>query len=528
MAVHFAYLQTLKSQLERFPALKWFPAAVVTIIATLLRLTSLNYPNALLFDEKWYVPDAYALSKTGFELRWNIAGATLPDGFDPKAWIPYIAGPQHATHPPLGKWLIWLGMSLFNPSDPTGWRLASAVTGSLMVVLIIAVAHRLFRSALFATLAGAFFAFDGHALALSHLALLDGILAFWVLLAAYFVLLDRDQRIRKYADTEHAGKLQLFRPWLWAAGLALGAATATKVSGFVYVLAFLVYLAVVNVRHQRLNPTLPRLSTAILQTVVDWAKVSFLVLGTYLAAFAGWFLSKGAYYRYWAEAHPAQGLEALLPASLRSLIAYQTDALLGAARITSSNDLASPAWTWPLQLHPMALWLDPVRNSAGDVVAVREIMTLGNPLLWWSACAALLVLIAAVVRRKGFVPAFILAGWIAGWGPWLLAGNRTVYHTYSIVFLPFMVLSVVYVLKVAREWLVSHEGLLRTFGRLLVPVFSAAVLLYAAYFMPLGMAWPLDIANYYHHMWLHAWRDLPGKPASDSTSALANLTGQNS
>ena len=51
------------------------------------------------------------------------------------------------VHPEVGKWLIGLGESAFG-MDPFGWRVASAVVGSLMVLVMIRLARRVTRSTL--------------------------------------------------------------------------------------------------------------------------------------------------------------------------------------------------------------------------------------------------------------------------------------------------------------------------------------------------------------------------------------------
>jgi dolichyl-phosphate-mannose-protein mannosyltransferase len=506
---------------SRFASLiRWTPAALIVILGSIIRLTNLGYPKDLLFDEKWYVPDAYALSKLGYEANWGDAGK-LYTAFDPATWADHALGPQDATHPPLGKWMIWLSMQFFKPTDPVGWRLSTAIIGCLALILVILVAQRLFRSTTYATIAGLFMAFDGNAISMSRLAVLDGFLAFWVLLAAYFLLRDRDQRqtqlaIRAVDPTNRT--VLLFRPWLWATAIALGAACATKVSGAVFVIVAGLYLIVSHLLTRSHLPVRQRLIDSTINIIVDGIKTATLVAGVVIASFTGWLLQTDGIFRDWADKHPAHGLEALIPGPLRSLIAYQLHATIGASKITSHNDLASPAWTWPLNIRPMALWIDPVKDSAGHLIALREITTLGNPFLWWAACIGFIVLLIQVLRRRGFIPAFLLIGWFAGWGPWLFTGNRTVYQTYSILYLPFMVLTVVYVLKTFREYLAAQEGIIKLFGKFILPVTVTAITLYAFYFLPLAVAHPLALDNYMHHMWIHAWQDLPSKPAAPTTA----------
>jgi len=70
---------------------------------------------------------------------------------------------EFVVHPPVGKWMIAIGMQLFG-DNPTGWRIASAVVGSLMILIIGLIAQRLFRNPLLTGLASALAAIDGMAL----------------------------------------------------------------------------------------------------------------------------------------------------------------------------------------------------------------------------------------------------------------------------------------------------------------------------------------------------------------------------
>ena len=76
--------------------------------------------------------------------------------------------------------------------DPFGWRVASAVVGSLMVLVMIRLARRVTRSTLLGCVAGLLMCFDGLHLVLSRLALLDLFVAFFLLCAVSCMVADRD------------------------------------------------------------------------------------------------------------------------------------------------------------------------------------------------------------------------------------------------------------------------------------------------------------------------------------------------
>ncbi len=90
----------------------------IVVIATaslLLRLFNIASIKTFIFDEVYYVDGARDLLAYGVEV----------DG----------ASPEFVVHPPVGKWMIASGIKLFG-DNPLGWRIATAVAGSLMILLI--------------------------------------------------------------------------------------------------------------------------------------------------------------------------------------------------------------------------------------------------------------------------------------------------------------------------------------------------------------------------------------------------------
>ncbi len=116
------------------------------------------------------------------------------------------------------------------------------------------IAKRLTGSQLLATIAGFLLAIEGNAIVMSRVSLLDGILALFALLGFGAVLLDREWSSvrlaawigrRKQAGSDvHWGPALWNRPWLIAAGVAFGLASAVKWSGLYFLAGFAVYTLV--------------------------------------------------------------------------------------------------------------------------------------------------------------------------------------------------------------------------------------------------------------------------------------------
>jgi dolichyl-phosphate-mannose--protein O-mannosyl transferase len=158
---------------------------LIALASFFLRLFNLGDIKTFIFDEVYYVDGARDLLKFGVEVSGN--------------------SPEFIVHPPIGKWLIAGGIQIFG-DNAFGWRFATALAGSLMILLIALIAHRLFRNSLLTALASALMAVDGLALVHSRTALLDNFLALFILAATYFLL----------------------RRQYWWTSLALGLALGTK------------------------------------------------------------------------------------------------------------------------------------------------------------------------------------------------------------------------------------------------------------------------------------------------------------
>ena len=116
--------------------------------------------------------------------------------------------------PEMGKLLIAAGEWMFGLNS-FGWRFASAVFGSLAILLMCRIARRMTRSTLLGCVAGLLMSLDGLEFVLSRTGILDIFLMFFVLAAFGCVVIDRD--ISRAALAE-AGRAPGGRPGRAAAG----------------------------------------------------------------------------------------------------------------------------------------------------------------------------------------------------------------------------------------------------------------------------------------------------------------------
>ena len=186
--------------------------ALILLLGAILRIWNLSTPDALVFDEVYYVNGANDYLANGVET----------DGDKP----------EFVVHPPVGKWAIAAGIKVFG-DNPFGWRISAALFGTASILLIYLVALRLFKTQFLALLAAALTVFDGLHLVMSRTALLDIFLMTFLLAAFLALLYDR-----------HG-----------IAALAFGLALGTKWSAIYFIAAIFIYLVFKN-RKALINYTL--------------------------------------------------------------------------------------------------------------------------------------------------------------------------------------------------------------------------------------------------------------------------------
>jgi len=470
--------------------LSWALPLGLTIVAAVLRIAGVGGPATLLFDETYYVKDAWTLWNLGYEGTW---------GDDPNAAFEagdvngYTAEGSFVAHPPLGKWIIGVGMAVFG-TDPFGWRIATALVGTLLVPLLYVVAKRLTGSMWLAAVAAALLTIDPLAVAMSRIALLDASLALFVLLAFWFVLLDRAGTVRRIrADRDRiAGPVLWRRPWIIAAGAVLGLASAVKWSGL-YALAVLGIAIVVMDAIDRRRAGVDRWVEAAIgrQGPVSFVLLVPPALAVYLISWTGWLTTEGGYDRQ-SSSNP-----------FAALWNYHRSVLNFHQGVTAGHTYASPATEWIPMLNPTLM-----QRTTEDDGAVGLMAALPNPVLWWVGMGAVLWLVVRVFlalanqRSVSGTDGFLLAGVGATYAPWLLLPSRTMFTFYAITLLPFLILAVV---VIAARLRAQENPERRAVARTATTVALIAILLVGGFFLPFGTGWVEPEWLYKAHLWLPSW-----------------------
>ena len=420
---------------------------LIALASFLLRLWNLASIKTFIFDEVYYVDGARDLLKYGVE----VSGSK----------------PEFVVHPPVGKWMIASGIKLFG-DNPLGWRIATAFIGSLMILVVALIAHRLFYSPVLTALASALMAIDGLALVHSRTALLDNFLAFFILVATYFFL------SKKY----------------WWTGLFLGLALATKWSAIYFILLFgLIALYRAFTHHSGrdlIRPTLSRIGA-----------FGILPLALYITSWWGWFASDKGWDRFYSSN------------VVKSFIYYHQQMLDFHTSLTEKHNYQANPWSWMILGRPTSFYYETPKSCGTDSCS-QEVIALGTPLLWWLGTIAVAVVIGFWIRsiiKRNFDPALtiIVTGMAAGYLPWFFFQKRTVFSFYAIIFEPFVILALVYC---ARTFLTAQrrksDGAYQL-GEIGLVALVIVIALNFIYFLPLYLGQVTTYEAWHAHMWFASW-----------------------
>lgn len=436
----------------------WIATVVTTLIAAFTRLWNLGSPHEIMFDETYYVKDAYSIWHLGYEGTWaQNANASFVRGnfsmLSPEA--------SFVVHPPLGKWLIATGMEAVGPASSWGWRLAVALAGIATVFLLCRLVWRLFPSPLLVGLAGLFLAIDGVGITESRIGLLDGFIGFFALAAVYCIVRDRQsqrERIARLLEGTAAGALAPkagWRPWMISAGVLLGCACSVKWSGL-YLLATIGIMTVIwdGTALRAVKAKVWKLETLVSRGWGNFMRLVPVAGVTYLLTWFGWFMNPSAYKHGWAAAERAAGRGSWLPDSIADFIEYHRAIYEFHVGLSTPHSYMAKPSGWLLQMRPTSFYWQSNDTLGADAYqcdtrnCVRAITSIGNIPIWWAAFVAVFVVVAYVALKRDWRGWVVLAGYIGLYLPWFMYWDRTIFTFYTVAFVPFVVLA----LTVALGW----------------------------------------------------------------------------
>jgi dolichyl-phosphate-mannose--protein O-mannosyl transferase len=392
-------------------------------------------------------------------------------------------------HPPLGKLLVAGFAALFNftpvPLDAKFdasfignnaliLRFLPCLAGALLPPLLFAVARALGLSLRAGLLAGLFVALDNSLIAHSQFLYFDNFLLLFGFAALWLAL--------RYGQTQQLA-------YAVGAGVLAGLSASVKWTGLTFLL-------------------LAGLSIVWQSGFIQWRRafIASIVLGggTVLA----YSLIFGIHFALLPLSGPGDNFmplsfqqtlignphyrpEAVHPSFLQILIDTNKEMFATNQRVTGGHPYGSSWWQWPLAWKPIYYLRDATTQPDSNTYSI------GNFVLWWSASAAVLIAIGALIAgglRKRAAPAgllFIVGGYLLNWLPF--AGIHRVmflYHYYCAYLFALLLLAV----------LLDRFTTPRTQKIFIGLAFAMFIGL-----LPLtyGLPFPIGV---YEHTWLPAWR----------------------
>ncbi len=509
----------------------WAVTLAVTLLAAVLRFWRLGRPHAFAFDETYYAKDGWSLWQHGHARGWvEGANAEILAG----RWSPDLQTdtPTMVVHPEVSKWLIGAGERLVG-FEPLGWRLASAVVGTLMVLVMVRLVRRLTGSTALGGVAGLLLCFDGLHLTLSRLALVDIFVAFFLLSAVACLVADRDRsRARLAALSRVPGRDpgwgpvrgMWWRPWRLAAGVLFGLAIASKWSALIPLAGFgLLVVAWDTGARRALGVRLPLLRAAVVDGLPAFGYLVVVAALVYVASWAGWLvhadayeaaLAHNAYGPYWGDyvGRDPDGFWPSLFQGLRSLWhyhgavwAFHTGGLEEASHAYQSHPIG-----WPVMQRPVVAATDldiaptaPGCTAPAESTCLREVVLLGTPVLWWGGVVALAHAAYGWLALRDWRYGVAIVGVLTTWLPFFGYADRPIFSFYAVVLLPFTVVALG--LLLGRLLGPAVPGRRRRIGAIVVGAFVVAVVAHFAWLWPVYTFELISTPDWLDRIWFRSW-----------------------
>jgi len=277
----------------------------------------------------------------------------------------------------------------------------------------------------------------------------------------------------------------IWRPWRFAAGAALGLATAVKWSAVTALAGAAILSFFWEIGRRRRAFRRSPIGEAMLQESLGLV-LSFLFVPAvaYLATYVPWLHEHG-----W---------------SLRSLVGHHRDMWdfhAGLQARKPNGELTHPyqseAWSWPFLRRPVAYFYEGTDTPPTSA----EILGIGNPVIFWGSLFAIPFTVFAWARRRDWIAGVIAIGFLSQYLPWL-AVSRPAFLFYMTPITPFMVLAGAYALRH-----LAHARL-STGARAFAPAAGFLVVLAVgvfAFFVPVLVGHVISRGAWNLRMWFPSW-----------------------
>jgi len=387
--------------------------------------------------------------------RLSVPGDEVFDEvYHAKSALQYLEGqpPVDWVHPPTSKLLIAVGIWALG-YDSLGWRLMPALAGILLAPVFFFLARRVLATERAAVLASVLLLCDGVYLVQSRIAMTNIFAVLFQVATALFLVRSATSEPLATGD-------------MLAAGAALGLALSTRWTSL-FAAAFLGSAFLVARRGRILR-----------EREVVLVIVSLLCLPAGLYALS--------YVPYMHIKFPLAGWTDLWRV-LKDLLMEQTRVYRYHADLRAEHPYFSVWYTWPWLYRPTLYYF----HIDEGTEAVRGILALGNPALWWLSIPATLWALATGIRDHDARRIFTGAGFLGLYLPWGLSPRTLNFSHYLFEAIPYACLSLGALLDAC--W----DGQRRPVAR----GYVAVVVLLFLFFYPFLTAMPIPHKIFYASRW---------------------------
>jgi len=292
----------------------------------------------------------------------------------------------------------------------------------------------------------------------------------------------------------------LWRPWRFAAGIALACAFSVKWSGAMAIFAALILsFAWETTRRRRQDVSLGRAFARAVRQESLGLFIAFVLLpiAVYFVVYLPWFHHFGWSLKDWWENQTA------MLAYHKSL---RTTALDTATNTyTPTHPYYSRAWTWLFMLRPVNFFS---RDVGADIA---QVLAVGNPAIFWASIWAIPFVTVMWRRRGDWRAGFIVLPFLAQFLPWF-AVTRPQFFFYVAPLTPFMVLAIAYAMRdLAAATIVLREpdgGTVESARHPYLPFVWGYVLLAVGLFLwfwPVLTGNPISRTAWQARVWFRGW-----------------------
>ena len=424
--------------------------------------------------------------------------------------------PYETTHPPLGKVLISVWIAVFGMT-PFGWRFAGALAGILMLPGMYLIGKQLTKKTWLAVLSCLLMALDCFHLTQTQIATIDSFPVLFIIFAYFFML--------RFVQTDMIReKLRVSLVSLALSGLFMGLAIASKWIGIyagagLAVIFFWHCIRMIRFHkkkadrdnntntsgsdqeiHLQINQILRKITVICLWCILFFVVIPVII---YLISYIPYMS-----YNYKRIHSISDYLNEVWRCQINMLNYHSTPGL------GMDHPFYSPWWQWPIMGKPM--FYASKQYLPSDYPVHHSIFAFGNPVIWYSGLAALLICIYRLIRTNRYRIAhndylwhihaksgnsryfFMTIGILAQYLPWVLVPRGTyIYHYFAS--LPFLMTAVCLCFKTKERKKEEICMIVASVYIITAAVFFILLFPYASG-MNVSDAW-LDIGRHFARIW---------------------------